>query len=75
MSLQVDGVWKGGVWAPTIWAAGVWYEPEVAAVAVGSGGDDAIDRRELTLERTATRRRREEKEMLVIIKIYLGMMQ
>ena len=26
MSLQVDGVWKGGLWSATIWADGVWRE-------------------------------------------------
>ncbi len=24
MSLETDGVWKGGLWAPTVWADGVW---------------------------------------------------
>lgn len=26
MSLEIDGVWKGGLWAPTVWADGVWRE-------------------------------------------------
>lgn len=36
MSLQVDGVWKGGVWASTPWAAGVWREGAAPAVVVAS---------------------------------------
>lgn len=26
MSLQIDGVWKGGTWAATVWAQDVWRE-------------------------------------------------
>ena len=39
MSLEVDGVWKGGLWASTVWASGVWREgaPPVAGNGIVTG--------------------------------------
>lgn len=37
MSLEVDGVWKGGLWASTVWADGVWREgPPVPPSDIGT---------------------------------------
>ena len=34
MSLEIDGVWKGGLWASTVWAEGVWREGSPAEAQV-----------------------------------------
>lgn len=35
MSLEVDGVWRGGLWASTVWADGVWREgPPIIPVVI-----------------------------------------
>lgn len=53
MSLELDGVWKGGLWAPTVWASGIWAAGAQASPNVNDGAW-----RKLTGEYPKPRRRK-----------------
>ena len=46
MSLEVDGVWKGGLWASTVWADGVWREGAPPAPIINPKNILFVSRRE-----------------------------
>ncbi|HHZ71260.1 MAG TPA: hypothetical protein EYN67_19340 [Flavobacteriales bacterium] len=36
MSLEINGIFKGGLWVSTLWATGVWREEEQQEAGRGS---------------------------------------